>query len=222
MGNPVLAHSRTASERPAGVTIDLARLLAGRLGLPLQLLEFDTPGASGAALSSGAADIGFLAVDPVRVQTLRFTSPYVRIEGAYLVRESSPLVINEDVDRPGIRVVVGTASAYALFPERHLSQAKLVEVPKSEQVVDAFAADSTLNVAAGVRQQLQADAIRVPGMRLLPDAFMTIKQEMVLPRDRSESAARFIETFITEQRHSGMVANALERHGIERAMVADA
>lgn len=204
------------------MTIDLARILAGRLGLTLQLLEFDTPGAAGAALSSGAADIGFLAVDPVRAQKLRFTSPYVRIEGAYLVRESSPLVTNEDVDRPGIRVVVGTASAYALFLERHLSQAKLVEVPKSEQVVDAFAADSSLNVAAGVRQQLQADAIRVVGMRLLPGAFMTIEQAMVLPRDRSESAARFIETFITEQRHSGMVADALERHGIEGAMVADA
>ncbi|WOB09696.1 MULTISPECIES: transporter substrate-binding domain-containing protein [Burkholderiales] len=112
------------------MTIDLARILAGRLGLTLQLLEFDTPGAAGAALSSGAADIGFLAVDPVRAQKLRFTSPYVRIEGAYLVRESSPLVTNEDVDRPGIRVVVGTASAYALFLERHLSQAKLVEVPR--------------------------------------------------------------------------------------------
>ncbi|WOB09697.1 hypothetical protein RXV79_06445 [Piscinibacter gummiphilus] len=79
-----------------------------------------------------------------------------------------------------------------------------------------------MNVAAGVRQQLHADAIRLPGMRPLPGAFMTIEQAMVLPRDRSEPAARFIETSITEQRCSGMVADALERHGIEGAMVADA
>ena len=123
MGNPVLAHSRTAPERPAGVTIDLARMLAGRLGVELQLVEFGTPGESGAALSAGAADVGFLAIDPNRARTLRFTSSYVSIEGAYLVREDSQLTDNAEVDRPGTRVVVGTASAYALFLERHLAHA---------------------------------------------------------------------------------------------------
>ena len=93
-------------------------------------------------------------------------------------------------------------------------------MPLSEQAVDALAADSSLHVAAGVRQQLQADMRRVQGMRLLPGAFMTIEQAMVLPRARSEAAGRFVEDFITEQRRSGMVAEALERHGIEGASVA--
>lgn len=217
MGNPVLAHSRTASEKPAGVTIDLARAFGALLGVPVQLLPFNTPGEAGAAIAAGQADIGFLAVDPVRAQSLHFTSPYVEIEGCYLVREDSPLRDSAEVDRPGHRVVVGTASAYALFLARHLCHAQLVEVPASDQVAGAVAADTTLHVAAGVRQQLQADARRISGMRLLPDAFMVIRQAMVMPRGRSPEAQRLLEAFIVQQRRSGFVANALARHGIEGA-----
>lgn len=219
MGNPVLAHSRTASEKPAGVTIDLARRFAALLGVEVQFLEFDTPGKSGAAVAAGEADIGFLAVDPKRAEGLHFSAPYVQIDGCYLVRADSPLQHNDEVDRPGTRVVAGVGSAYALFLARHLQHARLVEVQTSEGVVDAFAADPSVDVAAGVRQQLMADARRVPGMRLLPGAFMTIQQAMALPRGRSAEAARLLELFIGEQRQSGFVQQALQRHGIEGATV---
>lgn len=217
LGNPVLAHSRTSAERPAGVTIDLARALGAQLGVPVDLLPFDTPGGSWAAMAGGRADIGFLAVDPERAEMLRFTSPYVRIEGCYLVRENSPITTGAQVDVRGRRVVVGVRSAYGLFLARHLKQAQLLEVPTSEGVVDALAADPSLDVAAGVRQQMAADARRVPGMRLLPDAFMSIYQAMAMPRARAESAHALLEAFIATARGSGRVAAALASHGIEGA-----
>jgi polar amino acid transport system substrate-binding protein len=178
----------------------------------------DTPGAAGAAVAGGHADIGFLAVDPLRAQTLHFTSPYVQIEGCYLVREGSPLYDATGVDHPGTRVVVGVASAYALFLQRHLAHARLVEVPTSEAVVDALVADASLDVAAGVRQQMEADAARLPGLRLLSGSFMTIRQAMVMPRARSAQAQALLEDFIAGQRRSGFVAQALRRHGIEGAL----
>ena len=44
-------------------------------------------------------------------------------------------------------------------------------------------------VAAGVKQQLQADAGRLPGLRLLPERFMVIQQAMGLPKGRGAEAA---------------------------------
>lgn len=219
MGNPVLAHSRTARGQPAGVTIDLARAFATRLGLEVEFLQFTTPGEAGAALAGGAADIGFLAVDPQRAETLHFTSPYVRIEGCYLVREGSPLLHAREVDAPGRRVLVGVGSAYALFLGRHLQEARLVEVPTSEGVVDAFVADPSIDVAAGVRQQLAADAARVPGLRLLQGAFMEILQAMAMAmaRARPAEAHALLEDFIAGSRAAGEIARALKRHGIEGA-----
>ena len=59
------------------------------------------------AVRSGQADVGFFAIDPVRSDGIRFTAPYLLIEGAYLVRNASPLKGNDEVDRPGTRIVVG-------------------------------------------------------------------------------------------------------------------
>lgn len=217
MGNPVLAHSRTAPERPAGVTIDLARRFAALLGVELELLEFDSAGQSGAAVAAGLADIGFMAIDPKRAEGLHFTTPYVQIEGCYLVREDSPLADNDEVDRAGTRVLAGDGSAYHLFLARALRHASILTVPTSEEVVGAFVNDAAIDVAAGVRQQLEADAKRVGGVRLLPGRFMVIEQAMAMPRGRSREAERLLESFIAQQRASGFVRDALRRHGIEGA-----
>jgi len=217
LGNPVLAHSRTAVERPAGVTIDLARRFAALLGVQAQLLQFDTAAKSGAAVAAGEADLGFMAIDPKRAEAIHFTSPYVQIEGCYLVREASPLQRNDEVDRAGTRVVVGEGSAYELFLSRHLQHASLVKVGTSEAVVDAFLQDAAIEVAAGVRQQLEADARRAGGVRLLPGRFMVIEQAMAMPRGRSAQAQELLESFIAGERASGFVRDALLRHGIEGA-----
>lgn len=219
MGNPVLAHSCTATDKPAGVTIDLARAFAALLAVDVELLQFDTAGQSGGAVAAGQADIGFLAVDPKRAEGIHFTAPYVQIDGCYLVRDGSPLRSAQEVDRAGTRVVVGDGSAYELFLSRHLQQATVVKVRTSEGVVDTFLDDAELDVAAGVRQQLESDARRVGGVRLLPEAFMTIQQAMAMQRGRSAQAQQFLESFILQQRRSGFILQALQRHGIEGATV---
>lgn len=220
MGNPVLAQSRTAQERPAGVTIDLARAFAARLGLEVSFQEYTTAAHSGNAIGSGEADIGFLAIDPKRAERIHFSAPYVEIEGAYLVRNDSPLRDNAEVDVPGMNIMVGDGSAYDLFLARTLVHAQLLKVPTSEQVVAAMLANPAAQVAAGVRQQLEFDAKRLGGVRLLPGRFMVIAQAMAMPRTRSAQAHALLESFVQEQKRTGFIAQALARHGIEGAVVA--
>ncbi len=219
LGNPILAHASLASGLPGGVSVDLARCFAQRLGLELELLVFDSAGKSVESVTSQASDIGFFAVDPVRGAGITFTAPYVLIEGSYLVPQASPIAHNEEVDRPGVRVVVGKGSAYDLYLTRELKQAGIVRAPTSPTVVDTFLAQG-FEVAAGVKQQLQADAQRVPGLRLLPGRFMVIQQAMGLPIGRSEAAATALREFVEDMKKSGFVDDALKRHGIEGASVA--
>ena len=171
--------------------------------------------------SGGQADIGFFAIDPARAATTAYTAPYVLIEGSYLVRQESPLQDNSEVDRPGTRVTVGQGSAYDLFLTRELKQAEIVRAPSSPTVVDVFV-EQQLDVAAGVKQQLEADQQRFPGLRLLPGRFMVIQQAMGLPKGRGEAAAGFLRVFVEEMKASGFVAQALVRHGIQGASVAPA
>jgi polar amino acid transport system substrate-binding protein len=221
LGNPILAGKDPASGQARGVSVDLAGEFARRLGVPLDLVVFDTAGKSVDAVSGEQADIGFFAIDPKRGEHILFTPPYVLIEGCYLVREDSPLRANEEVDRAGTRVVVGRGSAYDLFLSRELKNAQVVHAASSQAVVQDFL-QSGAEVAAGVRQQLEMDTRDVPGVRLLPGRFMVIRQAMGCPRSRREEAAAALSAFVEEMKASGFVGDALKRHGIEGASVAPA
>ncbi len=221
IGNPILARDDPATGKPVGVSVDLANGLAQRLGVPVELVVFDAAGKSVEALTAERVDVGFFAVDPVRGAGIAFTAPYVLIEGAYLVRNDSPLRANDEVDRAGTSVMVGLGSAYDLYLTRELKHAKIARAPTSPKVVDAFVAERA-DVAAGVRQQLELDARRLPGLRLLPGRFMVIEQAMGTPKARGPEVAAELARYVEAMKSSGFVAAALQRHAIEGASVAPA
>lgn len=225
LGNPILAARGERAGAPQGVSVDLAREVGRRLGLPIEWVELPAAGRAVEAVRAGQVNLAFVAIDPVRGADLDYTAPYVIIEGAYLVRADSPLTRNEEVDRPGTRVVVGRGSAYDLYLTRALQHARLVRAPTSPAVVDQFLAEGQ-EVAAGVRQQLQADLGRLaatgaPALRLLPGRFMVIEQAMAVPKGRLAAQA-WLSAFIEEMKASGFVADSLRRHGIDGAAVAPA
>ncbi|SAK90096.1 ABC amino acid transporter, periplasmic ligand binding protein [Caballeronia hypogeia] len=221
LGNPILANRHATTGEPFGVSVDLARAFARHLGVELELVVFDAAGKSVQAVSEERADFGFFAIDPLRGETIAFTAPYVLIEGFYLVRDDSPVRTNADVDHAHHRVAVGKGSAYDLFLTRELKAAQIVRAPTSPAVVRTFI-DENLEVAAGVKQRLEADAREFPGLRLLDERFMVIRQAMGLPKSRGTAAADVLARFVEEMKASGFVADALARHGIAGASVAPA
>ena len=219
LGNPILAGADPATGAPRGVSVDLAREFAKRLGADTELIAFDNAAKSVEAVTQEQADIGFFAIDPLRGAGIAFTAPYVLIEGCYLVRNESPLRANEEVDNAGHVVVVGKGSAYDLYLSRELKQASILRAETSPAVIDTFIGQKA-DVAAGVKQQLLADAQRIGGLRLLDGRFMVIQQAMGTPKGRGPAAAQCLAEFVEEMKATGFVAEALARHRIEGASVA--
>lgn len=219
VGNPILANKDPVSGKSFGVSIDLANAFAKQLGLEVELVVFDSAGKSVEAVTQEQADIGFFAIDPLRGEGIAFTAAYVLIEGSYLVKNDSAIQQNDQVDSKGNRIVVGKGSAYDLFLAREIQSAEIVRAPTSPTVVDVFL-EGGYEVAAGVTQQLQADAIKNPGLRLLPGRFMVINQAMGLPKSRGEEAALLLSQFVEEMKANHFVAEALKRHHIQGASVA--
>ncbi len=220
LGNPILANA-TPGHKPKGVSVDLAHGFAERLGVPLEMVVLDAAGKSVDAVARGTADIGFFAVDPARGADIAFTAPYVLIEGSYLVHEQSTIRSNEEVDRAENRVVVGKGSAYDLYLTRELKCAQVVRAPTSPTVIDTFIAEKA-EVAAGIKQQLEADAARIVGLRLLPGRFMVIRQAMGVPKSRGAITVSILSRYVEEMKESGFVAESLKRHRIAGASVAPA
>jgi polar amino acid transport system substrate-binding protein len=218
-GNPVLAQRDATTGEARGVSVDLARELARRVGVPLELRPYEAAGKVTADATSGRWDIAFVARDPERAKEIEFTDPYVIIEGGYLVPANSPIQTIDDVDRAGVRIAVSRGSAYDLFLSRGvIKRATLVRGPSPQASLEQFAADR-LEALAGVKAVLVAYARTHPGCRVLPGRFMVIEQAMALPRGRP-LAARYLREFVDEMKASGFVAASLERSGQKEAAVA--
>jgi polar amino acid transport system substrate-binding protein len=220
LGNPILANLN-ADGQPYGISIDIATELARRLNVPLTLLVGHTAAQSVEAVAQETADFGFFAIDPIRGKGIAFTAPYVLIEGSYLVPNDSPLSANDQVDQAGIRIAVGKGSAYDLFLTREIKNAEIQRAPSSPTTVDFFLSEQ-LEVAAGVKQQLEMDAKRLPNLRLLPGRFMVIEQAMGLPKTRSPEAQAYLKQFVEDLKASGFVSQSMARHNIQGAAVAPA
>ena len=219
LGNPILAGTDPATGHARGVSVDLAQALADRLGVALETITFPAATKSVDAVTSGVADVGFFAIDPLRGAEIAFTDAYLLIEGAWLVREDSPCRANEDVDRAGTTVAVGKGSAYDLFLTRELKHAAFVRVPGAAEVVETLLAGAA-DVAGGIRQVLVDVAARTPGVRVLPGRFMEIRQAMGLARARGAAGEAALRAFVEEMKTSGFVADALRRHAVAGAVVA--
>jgi polar amino acid transport system substrate-binding protein len=221
LGNSVLVQKDAGGE-VRGVTVDLARELARRLGVPVEFSQFEAAGKVFEALKTGAWDVAFLAIEPVRAAEIDFTAPYVLIEGTYMVLKDSPLKAIADVDRPGIRIAVGRGSAYDLYLTRTIKNAQLVRASTGggRAMIDLFFAEK-LEVAAGVKQPLVQYAKTDPNVRVMDGRFMEIQQAMGTPKGRT-AAAKYLRGFVEEMKASGFVAKALERSNQPDAAVAPA
>ncbi|MDI3405359.1 transporter substrate-binding domain-containing protein [Streptomyces cavernicola] len=214
LGNPVLAQG--TPEAPAGVTVDIAREVAARLGVPVSFACFDAARKSYEEMAAGRADLCFLAVEPAREADVAFTAPYVVIEGVYAVRADSPLRSVAEVDRAGVRIGVKRGSAYDLYLSRTLREASVV---RGEEGVDVFVAEG-LEVGAGIRQPLTEYVAAHPELRLIEGRFMQIRQAVGTRRDRAPETVGFLRGLVEELKGSGFVRRALERSGRSGELVA--
>jgi len=216
-GNVVLAQ-KDETGQVHGASVDLARELARRLGVPIDLHVYDAAGKVTDAAKNGEWDIAFVAIEPARAQGIAFTPPYVVIEGTYLVSVDSPLKSIADVDHDGVRIAVGKGSAYDLYLTRTLQRATLVRYPTSPLALDGFLADKT-DAAAGVKQQLVQFAKSHPNVRVMDGHFQDIRQAMATPLGR-EAGLKYLSGFVEEMKASGFVKSALERSGQSGDLVA--
>ena len=222
LGNPILANEDPISKKLHGVTIDIANEIGKRIALPVELIPFKTAGTTVDAVKGGNIDLVFVAIDPVRGADISYTPAYIQIEGAYMVKVSSPLTTNEEVDLASNQIVVGKGSAYDLYLTREIKSARLLRATSSQAVIDDFMSGKG-NVAAGVKQQLESDAKRYEGLRMLPGRFMVINQAIGIPKARAnyENTTSYLSNVIAELKQSGFVADAMKRHDIQGAKVAD-
>lgn len=217
-GNFILATKDRATGESRGVAIDLARDLARRLAVPLEIVAYDSVAVMGDAAPTGVWDVAFLGSDPKREALMGFTPAYLEIEATYLVPGASPLRTAADVDRDGVRVAAPARANYELFLSRTLKHARLVSAAGNDAAFELLRTGQ-VEALAGLTQALHDRLPQLPGSRLVEGRFMGVQQSIALPRGRDAGLA-YLRRVVEEAKASGLVARAIERTGARGVSVA--
>lgn len=204
-GNPILAQNVEGT--PAGISVALAKALAAELGVDFKLNTFDAAGKVFASLPEGLWEIAFLAIEPVRADQLSFTSPYVHLDGTYLVPQDANFQSVNELDQTDVQIAVGKGAAYDLFLSRTLENAILKRSETSASAVTDFI-KFKFGAAAGIRSYLHDYAIQNPEYRVLDDAFTQIRQAIATPKKNVKTAI-YLEDFLSRKKSEGFIVQAL-------------
>ena len=209
---------RSADGDPEGVSPDMARAAAERLGVPVKYVPFKTPGELGDQAGNNVWDIGLIGAEPQRAQTIAFSAAYCEIEATYMVPPGSPIKAIGDVDKKGVRIAVSARSAYGLWLENNIKNATLMAVSGGDAAFNKFK-DEKLDVLAGLRPGLLKDIEKFAGATILDGKFSAVQQAIGTPK-ANKAGAEFLAAFVEEAKKSGLVARLIERHRVKGLSVA--
>ncbi|MEM6159582.1 transporter substrate-binding domain-containing protein [Erwinia sp. P6884] len=206
LGNAVLAKS-LPDGRPGGITVEIAGKLAAALGSTARFVTY--PAAGKVVNDVDQWDIAFLAVDPLREEVLRFTQPYITIQGTVLVKAESEWQSVAQMDKAEVVINVGKGAAYDLHLTRQLQHASLNRLSSSQEAIDAFLRGEG-DMAAGIRQPLERTASLNAGYRVLPDNFGAINQAICVPRQRADLYEK-IRSLLTSWQEDGTIQTIIDQ-----------
>lgn len=213
LGNAVLAKT-LPDGTPGGITVEIANRLAAELGCrPLQVV-YPAAGKVVDDALNDLWDVAFLAIDPKREEILRFTQPYIAIQGTVLVKTESQWLSVDQMDQEGVVINVGKGAAYDLHLTRQLQHATLNRLASSQSAIDAFL-NGEGDMAAGIRQPLERAAAENNGYRVLPDNFGQINQAICVPRKGSELYEK-IKVLLSKWQQDGSIQRIIDMHLTEQ------
>ena len=212
--NPVQARVDRAIGETHGPAAELAEAIARELRVPLALRAVPGTSVVSAEVKTGRADIVFLAFDPLRAQEVDFSQTYLLAHNSYAVNSDSPIRRVADADRAGVRIGVGAADAADLFLTRTLRQAELRRY-STASLPDALGGVERGEIEAyGANRTRLLDALDSrPGLRLLEDNFLSVRQAVIVARG-NVVLLEAVNRVIVVARAAGLIADAIELAGL--------
>jgi polar amino acid transport system substrate-binding protein len=203
------------SGKPAGVAHDMGQLMAGRLGVPAQVVVFDRVAQVLEALKAGQIDVTFTNASPARLREFAFTQPLLSLELGYIVPANGKVQTIDAVDQMGVRIGVsqGSSSQAALgvaFKAAKLVSFTSLDLAKSallKSEIDGFATNK------GILNEVQDDLNKSGQFKILAGRWGMEHMGLAVPKERA-SAAAFVQTFGDELKTSGDLAKIAARAGL--------
>ena len=216
MSNFLLVTGKKADGSPDGVSPDLVKQIALDLKVNYELIPFDRPGELADAVNDDIWDIGNIAYEPERANTISFTNPYVLIDANFLIRKNSELKTNKDIDKTGVSIVVAERSAYDLWLTDNLTNAKIIRVSSIQESHDVFNSNK-VDVLAGLKPKLLDEVSFNNSCMIINEPFTFVKQSVGFKKGETE-VIDFLNNLILKYLKSGVINNLLKKHNVQKKL----
>ncbi len=200
---------RDARNQPVGYDYEVAKLLAKKLGVELQVTDVYGD-ARVSLLVSGQLDlvIGNMTVTDARAEVVDFTDPYFKT-GLRIIYQKGQNIKTLD-DLAGKKVVAGRGTSGAIFIAENVPDAELV-------YTENFAPNGVLllrqrRVDAGIEDSSMADyfASQIGSLEILPGIFVSGDVAMGVKKGQPEYL-EYLNDFIAEYINSGEYEKNIKR-----------
>jgi len=213
LGNTLFTTKDPATDELRGVSVDVMRELASRLGVPVEFVVYATPGEVADAVQKETWDVAILAIEESRAVAIAFSPPITGVEATYAVHNDSPLQSIQQVDATGIRISAAEKAGYELYLTRTLRNATLVRPQGFQAAIDLFN-ERGADAVAGLRPMLLESMDKMPEARLVEGRFMVVNHGLGV-RKENAAAAAYLKAFVDDLNASGFVARSIERHAVQ-------
>ena len=203
-----------------GVSVILGEALAKKLGVPSVIVPHAASGEIQNAAAHNTWDVAFLPVDAERKKFVDFGNAYHLLQSTFLVAPGSTMQSVKDADAPGIGI--GGVANTATFRAAAAATPKATHIEfKGVDVATAAMNEGRIQAIALSRESLGGLALKIPGSRVLPDAFLNSTTSVCVPKGRPAALA-YATSFIEEAKASGLVQKAFDEMGLSSSVVAPA
>ena len=201
-----------------GVAVLLGEALARKLDVAAELVIYNGSGEVQNAAARGEWDVAFMPVDEERKKFVDFGSAFHVLQSTYLIGPGKPLAKVADVNAAGVRVGAVANTATLRASSKSAPLASHIPFDTAEKAVAALS-EGAVEAIAFSRESLGGLQAKVPGSRILPDAFMNSTTSAALPKGRP-LAVDYVSDFLEEAKASGLVRKAFDSMGLTSSQVA--
>jgi polar amino acid transport system substrate-binding protein len=203
-----------------GVTVDLGRALADKLGVAVEYVAYQASGEITEAAAGGAWDVTFMPYDAERAKSVDFGAAYHLLQSTYLVAPGAGVQSLAEIDRPGVRIAGVANTATFRAAAASLKNATIVAVPGVDAAVALVGAGQAEAIALS-RESLTGLVAKLPGSRILDGGFLNSVTAVAVPKGKPAALA-FASAAVEEAKASGAVRRAFDVMGLTASTVAPA
>jgi polar amino acid transport system substrate-binding protein len=217
--NPVLV-TRKPDGGLVGVSVDLGKLIAERLGVPFEPVVYPDTDTYAKSFGAGNWDVAIGPRTPVAETHSDFSPTFMLVDNIYVAAPGREFAEAAEVDRPGVKIAVVLNGAPDQFLSKALKSAELVRISGDKDAMIEALRGGKAHVYGSNAEAVHAVAAGLPGAKIVPGAFRSVQMAVAFPKGRTATAKDKLAEIVNEAKKTGLVQNAIDKGSLKGVRVA--